>query len=146
MGKILHFNHDARRRLQAGVDELADTVKVTLGPKGRNVVLERLAGPPRITNDGVSIAREVELGDPFENMGAQLLREVANKTSLLTGDGTTTATVLAQALVREGMLTIAAGANPMLLRRGIEEATERVVAELQRSARPVTAEGQLAHV
>src|SRR3954452_2409965 len=116
MGKILHFNHDARRRLQAGVDELADTVKVTLGPKGRNVVLERLTGPPAITNDGVSIAREIELDDPFENMGAQLVREVANQTSELTGDGTTTATVLAQAIVREGMRTLEDGANPMVLR------------------------------
>jgi chaperonin GroEL len=146
MGKILHFNHDARRRLQAGVDELADTVKVTLGPKGRNVVLERLTGPPTITNDGVSIAREIELSDPFKNMGAQLVREVANKTSELTGDGTTTATVLAQALVREGMRTIDDGANPMLLRRGIEEATERVAAELRRAARQVTSRGDLEHV
>jgi chaperonin GroEL len=146
MAKILHFNHDARRRLQAGVDELADTVKVTLGPKGRNVVLERLTGPPTITNDGVSIAREIELGDPFKNMGAQLVREVANKTSFLTGDGTTTATVLAQALVREGMRTIDEGANPMLLRRGIEEATERVVAELRRVARRVAGGHDLEHV
>jgi chaperonin GroEL len=146
MGKILHFNHDARRRLQAGVDELADTVKVTLGPKGRNVVLERLTGPPVITNDGVSIAREIELGDPFKNMGAQLVREVANKTSELTGDGTTTATVLAQALVREGMRTIDEGANPMLLRRGIEEATERVVGELARVARAVSSREELEHV
>src|ERR671921_2770210 len=130
MGKRLHFNDEARRLLQAGVDELADTVKVTLGPKGRNVVLERLTGAPTITNDGVTIAREIELGDPFKNMGAQLVREVANKTSDLTGDGTTTATVLAQALVREGMRTIEEGANPMLLRRGIEVATERVVADL----------------
>src|SRR6201990_741401 len=141
MGKILYFNHDARRRLAPGVDELADTVKVTLGPKGRNVRLERLAGAPTITNDGVSIAREIELGDPFKNMGAQLVREVANKTSDLTGDGTTTATVLAQALVREGMSTIEDGANPMLLRRGIEEAVERVVAELARRARPVDGGG-----
>src|SRR5919198_1632161 len=146
MGKILHFNHDARRRLQAGVDELADTVKVTLGPKGRNVVLERLTGPPTITNDGVSIAREIELGDPFKNMGAQLVREVANKTSHLTGDGTTTATVLAQALVREGMERIDEGANPMLLRRGIERATDLVVAELQRAARPVDNVNDLEHV
>jgi len=146
MGKILHFNHDARRRLQAGVDELADTVKVTLGPKGRNVVLERLTGPPTITNDGVSIAREIELSDPFKNMGAQLVREVANKTSELTGDGTTTATVLAQALVREGMRTIDEGANPMLLRRGIEDAIDRVVAELQRSARQVDGRNELEHV
>src|SRR3981189_3395549 len=127
MGKRLYFDHEARRLLQAGVDELADTVKVTLGPKGRNVVLERLTGAPTITNDGVSIAREIELTDPFKNMGAQLVREVANKTSDLTGDGTTTAILLAQALVREGMRTIDDGANPMLLRRGIEEATELVV-------------------
>ena len=146
MGKILHFNHDARRRLQAGVDELADTVKVTLGPKGRNVVLERLTGPPTITNDGVSIAREIELGDPFKNMGAQLVREVANKTSHLTGDGTTTATVLAQALVREGMAHIDEGANPMLLRRGIEQATDLVVAELLRTARAVASVSDLEHV
>src|SRR5215211_3506232 len=145
MGKILHFNHDARMRLQAGVDELADTVKVTLGPKGRNVVLERLTGAPTITNDGVSIAREIELADPFKNMGAQLVREVANQTSDLTGDGTTTATVLAQAIVREGMATIADGGNPMLLRRGIEAATERVVAALAESARPVAGRDDLRH-
>lgn len=146
MGKILHFNHDARRRLQAGVNELADTVKVTLGPKGRNVVLERLTGTPTITNDGVAIAREIELGDPFKNMGAQLVREVANKTSDLAGDGTTTATVLAQAIVREGMRAIDEGANPMLLRGGIEEATERVVEELRRAARPVAGRDDLLHV
>jgi chaperonin GroEL len=146
MGKILHFNHDARQRLQAGVDELADTVKVTLGPRGRNVVLERLTGAPTITNDGVSIAREIELGDPFKNMGAQLVREVANKSSDLTGDGTTTATVLAQAIVREGMRTIEEGANPMLLRRGIEDAVERVVAELLRRARKLNGRDDLRHV
>jgi chaperonin GroEL len=146
MGKVLHFNHDARRRLQAGVDELADTVKVTLGPKGRNVVLERLTGAPTITNDGVSIAREIELDDPFKNMGAQLVREVANKTSDLTGDGTTTATVLAQAIVREGMRTIEEGANPMLLRRGIEEAVERVVADLLGRARPLDGRDDLRHI
>jgi hypothetical protein len=112
MGKIIHFNSDARRRLQAGVDELADTVKVTLGPKGRNVVLERLTGAPTITNDGVSIAREIELSDQFSNMGAQLVREVADKTSELTGDGTTTATLLAQSLIREGMRVLDEGANP----------------------------------
>src|SRR3979409_2593959 len=136
MGKILFFNDDARRRLQAGVDELADAVKVTLGPKGRNVVLERLTGVPTITNDGVSIAREIELSDPFKNMGAQLVREVATKTSDLTGDGTTTATLLAQAIVREGISTIDKGANAMLLRRGIEHAVERVVAALREGARP----------
>ncbi len=143
MGKILYFNQDARRRLQAGVDELADAVKVTLGPKGRNVVLERLAGAPTITNDGVSIAREIELSDPFKNMGAQLVREVANKTSDLTGDGTTTATLLAQAIVREGMRTIEEGANPMLLRRGIEEATEAIVADLRTQARDVAGSDDL---
>jgi chaperonin GroEL len=146
MGKILHFNHDARRLLQAGVDELADTVKVTLGPKGRNVVLERMTGAPTITNDGVSIAREIELSDPFMNMGAQLVREVANKTSDLTGDGTTTATLLAQGIVREGMRTIEEGANPMLLRRGIELATERVVEDLRGQARPVEGREDLRHV
>jgi chaperonin GroEL len=146
MGKILHFNHDARRLLQAGVDELADTVKVTLGPKGRNVVLERMTGAPAITNDGVSIAREIELSDPFMNMGAQLVREVANKTSDLTGDGTTTATLLAQGIVREGMRTIEDGANPMLLRHGIELATERVVEDLRRQARPVEGRDDLRHV
>src|SRR5919205_1147552 len=146
MGKILHFNHDARRRLQAGVDELADTVKVTLGPKGRNVVLERLTGAPTITNDGVSIAREIELSDQFENMGAQLVREVANRTSDLTGDGTTTATLLAQAIVREGMRAIDEGANPMLLRRGIEAATEALASRLTASAIPVRGLDQLRHV
>ena len=146
MGKILHFNDDARRRLQAGVDELADAVKVTLGPKGRNVVLERLTGAPTITNDGVSIAREIELADPFKNMGAQLVREVATKTSDLTGDGTTTATLLAQGIVREGMRTIDEGANPMLLRHGIEVATERVVAHLRAQARPVSGRDDLRHV
>src|SRR5579875_1200163 len=146
MGKILYFNDEARRLLQAGVDELADTVKVTLGPKGRNVVLERLTGAPTITNDGVSIAREIELSNPLKNMGAQLVREVANKTSDLTGDGTTTATLLAQALIREGMKALEEGANPMLLRRGIEEATECVVAALRAGARDVTGQRDLFRV
>src|SRR4051794_37818637 len=137
MGKRLYFNHEARLLLQAGVDELANTVKVTLGPKGRNVVLERLAGAPTITNDGVTIAREIELSDQYKNMGAQLVREVANKTSDETGDGTTTATLLAQAIVREGMHALDEGANPMLLRTGIEAGTEAVVAELARMAQPV---------
>jgi chaperonin GroEL len=146
MGKRLYFNHEARQLLQAGVDELANTVKVTLGPKGRNVVLERLAGPPTITNDGVTIAREIELSDQYKNMGAQLVREVANKTSDLTGDGTTTATLLAQSIVREGMRALDEGANPMLLRRGIEEATAALVEELQRIARPVRAREEMLHV
>jgi chaperonin GroEL len=146
MGKRLYFNHEARQLLQAGVDELANTVKVTLGPKGRNVVLERLTGAPTITNDGVSIAREIELSDQFKNMGAQLVREVASKTSDLAGDGTTTATLLAQAIVREGMRALDDGVNPMLLRRGIEEATACLVAELQRTARPVEGREQLEHI
>src|ERR1700729_1958494 len=146
MGKILYFNHEARTLLQQGVDELANTVKVTLGPKGRNVVLERLTGAPMITNDGVSIAREIELSNPLKNMGAQLVREVANKTSDLTGDGTTTATLLAQAIVREGMKALEEGANPMLLRRGIEDATELVVSELRRGARTVAGHDDLVHV
>ena len=146
MGKRLYFNHEARLLLQAGVDELANTVKVTLGPKGRNVVLERLTGAPTITNDGVSIAREIELSDQYKNMGAQLVREVANRTSDLTGDGTTTATLLAQAIVREGMQALEEGANPMLLRRGIEEATELLSAELRRMARPVEGIDALRHV
>jgi chaperonin GroEL len=146
MGKIIYFNDDARRRLQVGVDQLADTVKVTLGPKGRNVVLERLTGAPTITNDGVTIAREVELADQFANMGAQLVREVADKTSELTGDGTTTATLLAQSLIREGMRVLADGVNPMLLRRGIEEAVELVVAELVNAAHSVQDPAHLGHV
>src|SRR4051794_25476159 len=145
MGKRLYFNHEARLLLQAGVDELANTVKVTLGPKGRNVVLERLAGAPTITNDGVTIAREIELSNQYKNMGAQLVREVANKTSDETGDGTTTATLLAQAIVREGMRALDEGANPMLLRRGIEEAAACVSDELRRVARPVVGE-ELRHV
>ncbi len=146
MGKILYFNHEARQLLAAGVDELANTVRVTLGPKGRNVVLERLTGAPIITNDGVSIAREIELSNPLKNMGAQLVREVATKTSDLTGDGTTTATLLAQAIIREGMKALEEGANPMLLRRGIEDATELVVAELRRGARIVEGRDDLMHV
>jgi len=131
MPKILKFSEDARRGLEAGVNKLADAVKVTLGPKGRNVVLEKSFGPPTITNDGVSIAREVELDDPFENMGAQLVKEVATKTNDVAGDGTTTATVLAQALVREGLRNVAAGANPMSLKRGIEKAVEVTVAQIE---------------
>src|SRR6195256_2568352 len=146
MGKILHFNDDARRRLQSGVDQLADAVKVTLGPKGRNVVLERLTGAPTITNDGVSIAREIELGDPFENMGAQMVREVASKTSDLAGDGTTTATLLAQAIVKEGAKAVAAGMNPMDLKRGIDIAVEAVVKDLQANSKKVTSNDEIAQV
>jgi chaperonin GroL len=146
MAKMLVYREDARRYLESGVNKLADAVKVTLGPKGRNVVLEKMAGAPMITNDGVSIAQEVHLSDPFENMGAHLVREVASQTSDVVGDGTTTATVLAQAMIREGMSRISAGANPMLLRRGIEEAAGRVVDELARMARPVSSKEELAFV
>jgi chaperonin GroEL len=146
MAKVLRYNEEARRYLETGVNKLADAVKVTLGPKGRNVVLEKMAGAPMITNDGVSIAQEIHLSDPFENMGAHLVREVASQTSDVVGDGTTTATVLAQAMVREGMARIAAGANPMLLRRGIEDAADRVLEELARMATPVASKDELAHV
>src|SRR6059058_6156363 len=137
MAKVLCYHEEARRHLESGVNKLADAVKVTLGPKGRNVVLEKMAGAPMITNDGVSIAQEIHLSDPFENMGAHLVREVASQTSDVVGDGTTTATVLAQAMVREGMRRIAAGANPMLLRRGIEDAASRVLDGLAEMATPV---------
>ena len=121
MAKEIKFNEEARRSLERGVNALADAVKVTLGPKGRNVVLEKKFGAPTITNDGVTIARDIELEDPFENMGAQLVKEVATKTNDVAGDGTTTATVLAQAMVREGMRNVAAGANPMVLKKGIQK-------------------------
>ncbi|MDG1412386.1 MAG: chaperonin GroEL, partial [Acidimicrobiales bacterium] len=134
MTKILKFNEDARRGLEAGVNKLADAVKVTLGPKGRNVVLDKKFGAPTITNDGVSIAREVELEDVFENMGAQLVKEVATKTNDIAGDGTTTATVLAQALVREGLRNVAAGANPMGLKKGMEKAVAAAVENLATQA------------
>src|SRR3954454_12722783 len=143
MAKVLCYHDDARRYIEAGVNKLADAVSVTLGPKGRNVVLERMSGAPVITNDGVSIAREIHLSDPFENMGAHLLREVASQTSDAVGDGTTTATVLARAMVREGMSRITEGANPMLLRHGIEDAAARVLDELAQMARPVSSSEEL---
>jgi chaperonin GroEL len=146
MAKDLRFNIEARRLLQTGVDTLADAVKVTLGPKGRNAVIEKLTGPPTITNDGVTIAREIQLRDPFANMGAQLVKEVANKTNGVAGDGTTTATVLAQALVREGLLAVDRGANPMALRRGIETAVEAIVEALREGARQIHGEAELARV
>ena len=120
MAKQILFNEEARRSLERGVDALADAVKVTLGPKGRNVVLEKKFGSPSIINDGVTIARDIELEDPFENMGAQLVKEVATKTNDVAGDGTTTATLLAQAMIREGMKNVVAGANPMILKKGIK--------------------------
>ncbi len=146
--KELRFNEEARRSLQTGVDKLANTVKVTLGPKGRNVVLEKKWGSPTITNDGVTIAKEIELDDPYENMGAQLAKEVANKTNDVAGDGTTTATVLAQAMVRDGLRLVAAGSNPMEMKRGIEEAVEKVVESIQEIAVAVDSEArdQIAYV
>ena len=146
--KELKFSEEARRGLQAGVDLLANTVKVTLGPKGRNVVLEKKWGSPTITNDGVTIAKEIELDDPFENMGAQLTKEVANKTNDVAGDGTTTATVLAQAMVTDGLRLVAAGSNPLEMKLGIEEAVAKVVATIADSATPVdsTAHDQIAYV
>ena len=146
MAKQLLFQEDARHKLKAGVDHLADTVKVTLGPKGRNVVLDKKFGSPTVTNDGVTIAKEVELPDPFENMGAQLVKEVATKTNDVAGDGTTTATVLAQAIITEGLRNVAAGANPMVLKKGIDLAVEAVVARLKEQSRPVEGQNEISQV
>jgi chaperonin GroEL len=146
MPKELEFSEEARVSLERGVNKLADTVKVTLGPKGRNVVLEKKWGPPQITNDGVTIAKEIELEDVWENMGAQLVKEVATKTNDVAGDGTTTATVLAQAMIREGLKNVAAGANPMMIKRGIERATEAVVAEIKKMSRAVESKEAIAQV
>ena len=146
MAKLLKFDEEARRALEAGVNKLADAVKVTLGPKGRNVVLDKKFGAPTITNDGVSIAKEVELDDPFENMGAQLVKEVATKTNDVAGDGTTTATVLAQAMVAHGMRNVAAGANPMGLKRGIEKAVAAAVESIKAQSREVDDKGDIAAV
>ncbi len=144
--KQLLFDEEARRALKDGVDALADAVSVTLGPRGRNVILEKKFGPPSIVDDGVSVAKEIELKDPFQNLGAQLAREVASKTNDVAGDGTTTATVLAQAIVREGMRMVAAGANPMALKRGLEMAVERVKEHLRKIASPVAGKEQIAQV
>src|SRR5947207_13269215 len=138
MAKQILHGEDSRQSILRGVNVLADAVKVTLGPKGRNVVIEKKFGSPMITKDGVTVAKEIDLKDPLENMGAQMVREVASKTSDLAGDGTTTATVLAQAIYREGAKNVAAGANPMELKRGIERAVEVIVAEIKKMARPVT--------
>ena len=145
-GKEIIFREDARRALEKGVNALAEAVKVTLGPKGRNVVLEKKFGSPMITNDGVTIAREIEFSDPFENMGAQLVKEVATKTNDVAGDGTTTACLLAQAIVREGMKNVAAGANPMIIKRGIEKAVEKAVEIIKDSAKPVENKSAIAQV
>jgi chaperonin GroEL len=146
MAKILKFDEEARRALESGVNQLADAVKVTLGPKGRNVVLDKKFGAPTITKDGVSVAREIELEDPFENMGAQLVKEVATKTNDIAGDGTTTATVLAQALVREGLRNVAAGANPMGLKRGIEAAVDAAVSAIAAQAKEIDDSSEVAQV
>ncbi|ARQ69005.1 chaperonin GroEL [Streptomyces marincola] len=146
MAKILKFDEDARRALERGVNQLADAVKVTIGPRGRNVVIDKKFGAPTITNDGVTIAREVESEDPYENLGAQLVKEVATKTNDIAGDGTTTATVLAQALVREGLRNVAAGASPSGLKRGIDAAVEAVADDLRASARPIDSKEDIAAV
>src|SRR5690554_799158 len=145
MAKIIAFDEEARRGLERGMNHLADAVKVTLGPKGRNVVLEKKWGAPTITNDGVSIAKEIELEEPYEKIGAELVKEVAKKTDDVADDGTTTATVLAQALVKEGLRNVAAGADPLSLKRGIEKAVEAVSERLLENARPVEG-ANVAHV
>ncbi|HPR29410.1 MAG TPA: chaperonin GroEL, partial [Chitinophagales bacterium] len=137
MAKLIHFNSDAREALKIGVDTLANAVKATLGPKGRNVVIEKKYGAPNVTKDGVSVAKEIELEDPVQNMGAQMVREVASKTSDVAGDGTTTATVLAQAIMTAGLKNVAAGANPMDLKRGIDKAVEAIVANLKKQSKKV---------
>src|SRR6202050_2619628 len=146
MSRLLKFDEDARRGLEAGVDKLADAVKVTLGPKGRNVVLGKKFGAPTITNDGVSIAREIELEDPFEKRGAHLVKEVATKTNDVAGDGTTTATVLAQALIKEGLRNVAAGASPSGLKRGIEKAVKVAVDSIAEQSQEVSGKTQIAQV
>ncbi len=144
--KIITFDEDARRSLERGMDQLANAVKITLGPKGRNVVLEKKWGAPTITNDGVSIAKEIELDDPQEKIGAELVKEVAKKTDDVAGDGTTTATVLAQAIIKEGLRNVAAGANPMSLKRGIERATELAVEAIKNQSKEVDDKEQIANV
>ena len=144
--KIISFDEEARRALERGMDQLANAVKITLGPKGRNVVLEKKWGAPTITNDGVSIAKEIELEDPLEKIGAELVKEVAKKTDDVAGDGTTTATVLAQAIVKEGLRNVAAGANPMSLKRGIERAVELAVEAISNQSKEVDSKEEIAHV
>ena len=146
MAKDILFGEEARKSLEKGVNKLADTVKVTLGPKGRNVVLDKKFGTPLITNDGVTIAKEIELEDPFENMGAQLVKEVSTKTNDVAGDGTTTATLLAQAIVREGLKNVAAGANPMILKKGMEKAVNNVVETIIKNSKKVSGKEDIARV
>src|SRR5215210_9445176 len=144
--KELHFNVEARAALKRGVDQLAEAVKVTLGPKGRNVVIDKKFGAPTVTKDGVTVAKEIELPDALENMGAQMVKEVATKTSELAGDGTTTATILAQAIFREGLKNVTAGANPMALKRGIDRAVEQVVEGLKAISTPTKGKREIAQV
>src|SRR6478609_8753929 len=144
--KELHFNTDARAALKRGVDQLAEAVKVTLGPKGRNVVIDKKFGAPTVTKDGVTVAKEIELSDPLENMGAQMVKEVATKTSDNAGDGTTTATVLAQAIFREGLKNVTAGTNPMAIKRGIDKAVAAVIEELKKISVPTTGKKEIAQV
>src|SRR5574341_908606 len=146
MAKQLTFSNDAQYALKRGVDILANAVATTLGPKGRNVALDKKFGAPTVTHDGVTVAKEIELKDPYENMGAQLLKEAATKTNDITGDGTTTATVLAQAIVNEGLKNVAAGANPMLLKRGIEAATEVITKNILSQATPISTKDEIAKV
>ena len=146
MAKIIKRGDEARKALEAGVNQLADTVKVTLGPKGRNVVLDKKFGTPLITNDGVSIAKEIELDDPFENMGAQLVREVSTKTNDVAGDGTTTATLLAQAMIREGLKNLAAGANPVVMKKGMAKAVDAAVAAIKAQSQKVNGTDDIARV
>ena len=146
MAKEIKYGAEARKALEAGVNQLADTVRVTLGPKGRNVVLDKSFGAPLITNDGVTIAKDIELEDPFENMGAQIVKEVATKTNDVAGDGTTTATVLAQAMINEGMKNLAAGANPIILRKGMQKATEVAVDAIKEMSSTLTGKAQIARV
>ncbi|MDD5756514.1 MAG: chaperonin GroEL, partial [bacterium] len=146
MAKILKFGEEARQSLLKGINILADAVKVTLGPKGRNVVLDKKFGSPTITNDGVTIAKEIELEDPFENMGAELVKEVASKTNDVAGDGTTTATVLAQSIMKEGLKNITAGANPLHIKKGIEKAVDAIVKEIKRVAQKVNTKEEIEQI
>ncbi|MBI4337633.1 MAG: chaperonin GroEL, partial [Chloroflexi bacterium] len=146
MPKQISFAEEARRKLKTGADVLADTVKVTLGPRGRNVVLDKKFGPPQVCSDGVTIAKEIELKEPFENMGAQLIKEAASKTNDVAGDGTTTSVVLAQAMIREGYKNVAAGANPMALKRGMEKAVDALKAAIKEMSKPVEGKAQISQV
>ena len=146
MAKLINYGEEARRALQAGVDQLANTVKITMGPKGRNVILDKKFGTPLITNDGVTIAREIQLADPFENMGASVVKEVATKTNDVAGDGTTTATLLAQSIITEGIKNLAAGANPMVMKKGITKATKAAIEAIKANSKPVSGTEDIARV